>query len=105
MPDLRNNLLAVLYPSCVEHIRTVIKGNQLRVERNGELLFTGTINTQNVGYLDGYAVPDMPISAGALLAKPISTLPLDASLWHRCHSMPRSGTVVLVFCTMMLFSS
>src|ERR1700712_389114 len=83
MPDLRNNLVAVLQLSRVGIIDVSITGSHMRFLRSGELLFTGTINERNVGYLDGYTVQQATIPASAMLASPVSILARDTTLWHR----------------------
>ena len=74
VPELRNNLLSVLYLTQSQSYVVTIRKNQLLFQRNGELLFTATVNSNNAAFLDGQVVP-MKHFAGA-----VSTCPLDWSL-------------------------
>jgi transposase InsO family protein len=77
VPDLRNNLLAVLYLTRHKNINVHITSKSMEFCRNDKVLFTATINEQNMGYLDGQTVDKMES------VYMTSTLPLDLSLWHR----------------------
>ena len=75
VPDLRSNLLAVLYLSKYKGYTISIKNSTLRFTRNRTLLFTATVNSRNAAYLDGEVIFEV---AGAA-----STCPTDLTLWHR----------------------
>ena len=77
VPELRNNLLSVLYLTCHKSYVVTIRKNKLHFHRHGALLFTATANSNNAAFLDGEVVP-MSHFAGA-----VSTCPMDWSLWHR----------------------
>jgi len=77
VPALRNNLLAVLYLTKRKSLNVHISGDHMEFERDGSVLFTATINNDNVGYLNGHTVD---INESVQL---VSTLPLDLSLWHK----------------------
>ena len=74
IPDLRNNLLSVLYLTRHKSYIVTIKKDQLSFCKNGVLLFTATVNSNNAAFLDGEVVPILHF-AGA-----VSTCPLDWSL-------------------------
>ena len=76
VPELRNNLLSVLYLTCHKSYVVTIRKNKLHFHRHGALLFTATANSNNAAFLDGEVVP-LSHFAGA-----VSTCPLDWSLWH-----------------------
>jgi hypothetical protein len=71
----QSSLSIVSYTSqnfqCTHHVKIY------EVYRNGRMLFTATINEQNIGYLDSQTVNKMES------VHMTSTLPLDLSLWHR----------------------
>jgi len=77
VPALRNNLLAVLYLTKYKGIDVHISGNKMNFLDKRSLLFSATINNNDIGYLDGSTVD---IIENVHLA---STLPLDLSLWHK----------------------
>ena len=81
VPELRNNLLSVLYLTRHKSYIVTIKKDRILFHRDGVLLFTATVNSNNAAFLDGQIVP-MTEFAGA-----VSTCALDESLWHRrfCH--------------------
>ena len=76
VPDLRNNLLSVLYLTQNKNYIVTIEKDKLYFRQNGSLLFTASVNAHNSAYLDGHAVPFQY----AALA---STCQLDRTLWHR----------------------
>ena len=76
VPQLRNNLLSVLYLTQHKSYIVTIKKDRLLFRRNGSLLFTATVNSNNAAFLDGQVVP-MSHFAGAT-----STCALDYALWH-----------------------
>ncbi len=79
VPDLRSNLLSVLYLTRNKHYSVNIVGSIMQFRLNGTLLFTATVNDRNAAYLDGQVVPSIELeTAGA-----VSTLPADSTLWHR----------------------
>ena len=77
VPALRNNLLAVLYLTRYKEFDVHISCNSMDFIRNDTTLFTATINSEGIGYLDGSTIS---ISESVHL---VSTLPLDLTLWHR----------------------
>ena len=77
VPALRNNLLAVLYLTRFKGFTVHISGHSMEFTRNDTTLFTATINSEGIGYLDGSTIDN---SERVQLA---STLPLDLTLWHR----------------------
>ena len=79
VPDLRSNLLSVLYLTQNKHYSVNIVGSTIRFRLNGALLFTASVDGRNAAYLDGRVVPAIELeTAGA-----VSTLPVDSTLWHR----------------------
>ena len=76
VPDLRNNLLSVLYLTQNKDYIVTIEKDKLCFRQHGSLLFTASVNAHNSAYLDGHAVPFQY----AALA---STCQLDRTLWHR----------------------
>src|SRR5215475_6057535 len=77
VPALRNNLLAVLYLTRNKGFDVHISSTKMKFFRNDDILFTATINSENIGYLDGSTVNSKESVHIA------STLPLDLTLWHR----------------------
>lgn len=77
VPDLCNNLLAVLYLTCQKGFNVHILSDRMEFHRQGSLLFTASVTDNGIGYLNGSTVD---IFENVHLA---STLPLDLILWHR----------------------
>ena len=77
IPALRNNLLAVLYLTRFKNFTVHITSHSMNFIRDNTTLFTATISSENIGYLDGSTID---ISENVQL---VSTLPLDLTLWHR----------------------
>ena len=77
VPALRNNLLAVLYLTRFKGFTVHIESHSMKFIRNNTVLFTATINSEGIGYLDGTTIDN---SENVQL---VSTLPLDLTLWHR----------------------
>ena len=77
VPALRNNLLAVLYLTRFKGFTVHISSHAMKFIRNDTTLFTATINSEGIGYLNGSTID---ISENVQL---VSTLPLDLTLWHR----------------------
>jgi len=77
VPALRNNLLAVLYLTKNKGIDVHILHDTMKFSKQNTLLFTATIDDDNIGYLDGSTVD---IMENVHLA---STLPFELSLWHK----------------------
>src|SRR5271168_2781560 len=77
VPDLRTNLLSILYLTRHKQFTVSIDAHEMRFKREGTLLFTAQINENNAAFLDGAT------DANLESAHHISTLPLDISLWHR----------------------
>jgi hypothetical protein len=68
----------VLYLTREHGFSVLIDYNTLSFRQSGDLLFTATCNSNNAAYLNGRTVPPSE------LAQPVSTLPLELTLWHRC---------------------
>ena len=77
VPDLRTNLLSILYLTRHKHFTVQIDSHEMRFKQNNTLLFTAQINENNAAFLDGST------DANLESASFISTLPVDISLWHR----------------------
>ena len=77
VPDLRTNLLSILYLTRQKQFTVLINSREMRFTRNNTTLFTAQINENNAAFLDGAT------DANTESASYISTLPLDISLWHR----------------------
>ena len=78
VPALHNNLLAVLYLTKNKGIDIHISNDKMKFSnKSAQLLFTATIDNDNIRYLDGSTID---IMESVHLA---STLPLDLSLWHK----------------------
>jgi GAG-pre-integrase domain len=76
VPDLRTNLLLILYLTRHKGFTVNINACKMRFLHNGTLLFTAQINKNNAAFLDG--ATDANLESAHLM----STLPLDLSLWH-----------------------
>src|SRR6202789_1608872 len=77
VPDLRTNLLSILYLTRHKQFTVVIDAHEMTFKRDNTLLFTAQINENNAAFLDGAT------DANSESASYISTLPIDISLWHR----------------------
>jgi hypothetical protein len=77
VPDLRTNLLSILYLTRHKLFTVEIDALEMRFIRDATLLFTAQINENNAAFLDGTT------DANSESASYISTLPVDISLWHR----------------------
>ena len=77
VPALHNNLLAVLHLTQNKGFTVHILSEQMKFIHKEKVLFTATINKENVGYLDGFTVENSECVHMA------STLPLNLTLWHR----------------------
>src|SRR6202789_4522744 len=77
VPDLRTNLLSILYLTRQKQFTVNIDASEMRFKRDNTLLFTAQINENNAAFLDGTT------DAISEYANFISTLPVDISLWHR----------------------
>jgi hypothetical protein len=76
VPDLQNNLFAVLHLTSHHKFCVVIEGLQLQFLQQGALCLTATVR-------DGTAYMDVQVAAVAEAAL-ASRMPLTCSLWHRC---------------------
>src|SRR4051812_32522015 len=76
VPDLRSNLLSVLYLTRLKQFIVTISSHSMDFALHKETLFTASINDHNSAFLDGTT------SALSEFANTTSTLPLDISLWH-----------------------
>ena len=81
VPDLRSNLLSVLYLTRCKQYTVHISSQSMFFYRSNQLLITAAIQSNNSACLDGQIVP-MSDFAGR-----VSTCDLDSTLWHRrfCH--------------------
>ena len=77
VPDLKTNLLSILYLTRHKQFTVSINSSEIKFRRNGTLLFTAQINENNAAFLDGTT------DANPENANFISTLPVDIALWHR----------------------
>jgi hypothetical protein len=75
VPDLQNNLFAVLHLTSHHQFRVVIEGSQLQFSQQGALCLTATVK-------DGTGYMDVKVAAVAEVAL-ASRAPLTRSLWHR----------------------
>src|SRR6201999_274281 len=82
VPDLRNNLLSVLFLARSKRFEIRIFGETVHFLLQGELLFTASISNDNAAYLDGYT-PRMESSFPLVAAAQCIRVPLDLELWHR----------------------
>ena len=78
VPQLKSNLLSVLFLTKFRGYKVHIDSHHLKFSQYGRLLFTASITSLNAAFLDGTTVPACLESACLS-----STLPLDLSLWHR----------------------
>ena len=78
---MQNNLLAVLYLTKRKEFEVHIAYDTMEFSRSGSVLFTATIDNNNVGYLNGTTL------SSSEQVHVSSTLPLDLALWHKrlCH--------------------
>ena len=77
VPDLRTNLLSILYLTRHKQFTVEINAHEMRFIRHNTMLFTAQINENNAAFLDGTT------DANSESANYISTLPVDISLCHR----------------------
>jgi hypothetical protein len=75
VPDLQNNLFAVLHLTSHHQFHVVIEGSQLQFSQQGALCLTVTVR-------DGTAYMNVKVTAVAEAAL-ASCAPLTRSLWHR----------------------
>ena len=78
VPELKANLLSILYLTCQKQFTVPIDLHEMRFMHNGMLLFTTQINENNTAFLDGAT------EANLEAANSISTVPLNISLLHCC---------------------
>jgi len=76
VPDLRNNLLSVLY-LCRNKGFLVSIDSMKMAFRPGPILFVANIGNSNSAFLAGEAAPIVKFASAA------TTIPLDLDLWHR----------------------
>lgn len=79
VPDLRSNLLSVLYLTRNKEWTVHIRKDRMYFHRHGnkKALFTASVNASNAAHLDGRTIPLQEFVAVA------STCPMDRTLWHR----------------------
>jgi hypothetical protein len=78
VPDLRHNLLSVLYLTRNIGFTVHINSSHMSFERpTGTPLFVATISGSNAAFLDSSTVPL------AEYVSAVTTVPLDINLWHR----------------------
>ena len=78
VPDLRTNLLSILYLTHQKQFTVLINLHEMRFTRDKTLLFTAQINENNAAFLDSIT------DTNSESASYTSTLPVNISLWHRC---------------------
>jgi hypothetical protein len=76
VPKLGSNLLSLFHLTQHKGYFITIQGNQLCFNLDKNLLMTATVNSRNIGYLNGHVI----VPQTAALA---STCPLDLTLWHK----------------------
>lgn len=76
VPDLRQNLLAVLFLTRRRNYHVHINGDSMSFQHGGEIVFVASINDNNIAHLDG--TTDVTEQAHFT-----ATVPLDFTLWHR----------------------
>ena len=78
VPDLKTNLLSILYLTYHKQFTVSINAREMRFTREGTSIFTAQINENNAAFLDG-STDDNSHTANF-----VSTLPVDIRLlWHR----------------------
>jgi hypothetical protein len=75
VPALGSNLLSLFHLTRVKGYKIGIENDQVLFYRDNKLMFTATVNGNNVGHLNGQTI--IPHSASA-----VSTCPVDLTLWH-----------------------
>src|SRR5258707_9158831 len=85
VPNLRNNLLSVLYLTRYKQFSVVILKTVMNFLHSGSVLFAAAVTASNSAYLEGTTVPVASALVNSALSS--STPPMDTSLWHRrlCH--------------------
>ena len=78
VPELRTNLLSILYLTHHKQFTVQIDGHKMLFSRDRTLLFTAQINKNNAAFLD--STTDANLESAHLM----STLLLNIALWHRC---------------------
>ncbi|KAL5532213.1 hypothetical protein ACEPAF_5777 [Sanghuangporus sanghuang] len=87
VPDLRNNLLSVLYLTRSKSYVVTIHHNKMLFHRHGTVLFTANITSYNAATLNSHIVPTIAYAAFT------STCPLNTTLWHRHFAHLNHGDV------------
>jgi hypothetical protein len=77
VPELRSNLLSVLYLTQHKAIRVIISHGLMSFVKGNALLFTASVSDSNSALLDGTTLSVQH------QAQPASTCALDLTLWHR----------------------
>ena len=78
VPDLRTNLLLILYLTCQKQFTVEINLLEMRFTCDNTLLFTAQVNKNYAAFLDSST--DANLDSASF----ISTLPVNILLWHRC---------------------
>jgi transposase InsO family protein len=78
VPQLRNNLLSVLFLTIHRGIKVEIIGTALRFYKMGKLILTATVNGR-LAYLDGETLTQDEVNTAHIAASKT----LDLELWHR----------------------
>ena len=76
VPNLKTNLLSILYLTCHKQFTVSINARKMRFMREGTSIFTAQINENNAAFLDGST------DNNSHTASFVSTLPVDILLWH-----------------------
>ena len=87
VPDLRSNLLSVLYLTQRKNLEATITRNKIYFKRDDQLLFTASVDSCHNAYLDGNTQTQHEVAARA------STCKMDLTLWHRRFSHLNHGDV------------
>ncbi|KAJ3805195.1 hypothetical protein F5876DRAFT_15223, partial [Lentinula aff. lateritia] len=82
VPNLRNHLLSPFLLAKQNKYTAVIDVPSFKFLRDDNVILTATVNSQNVGYLNGHSLVHPPLAHYAT-AMVSSTCPLDLSLWYR----------------------
>ncbi|KAI5115258.1 hypothetical protein M0805_008633 [Coniferiporia weirii] len=77
VPELRNNLLSVLFLTQMKDYIVTIQRDKMLFCHSGSVLFTATVTSLYSGILDGSVVPNTEFAGLS------STCPFDYTLWHR----------------------
>src|SRR5882762_2478395 len=80
VPDLCSNLLSVLFLTQNKLFLVVILETVMSFICSQAVLFTAHVHALNCAYLEGTTTSNAPLIVNSALS--LSTLPMDALLWH-----------------------